>query len=139
MLRADPALTAHYRERWPWISVDEYQDVDETQYSLLSLLAGAHQAQQGNLTAIGDPDQAIYAFRGADVGFFLRFAGDFAEATTVLLTRNYRSAPAIVHGAVGAIRATSLVPGPGARPPAVRRTSSSACTRAPTRRPRRSS
>jgi uncharacterized protein (TIGR00375 family) len=106
MLGADQALTAHYRERWPWISVDEYQDVDETQYALLSLLAGA----EGNLTAIGDPDQAIYAFRGADVGFFLRFEGDFAEATTVLLTRNYRSAPAIVHGAVSAIRATSLVP-----------------------------
>jgi DNA helicase II / ATP-dependent DNA helicase PcrA len=110
MLTADPALAAHYRERWPWISVDEYQDVDETQYALLSLLAGADQSQQGNLTAIGDPDQAIYAFRGADVGFFLRFADDFPSATTVLLTRNYRSAPAIVHGAVGAIRATSLVP-----------------------------
>ncbi|MGH3376268.1 MAG: UvrD-helicase domain-containing protein [Actinoallomurus sp.] len=107
ILSADPALTAHYRERWPWISVDEYQDVDETQYALLSLLAGS----DGNLTAIGDPDQAIYAFRGADVGFFLRFAADFAAATTVLLTRNYRSAPAIVHGAAGAIRATSLVPG----------------------------
>jgi DNA helicase-2/ATP-dependent DNA helicase PcrA len=107
LLGEDSDLTAHYRERWPWISVDEYQDVDETQYSLLSLLAGA----EGNLTAIGDPDQAIYAFRGADVGFFLRFEDDFADATTVLLTRNYRSAPAIVHGAVAAIRATSLVPG----------------------------
>jgi uncharacterized protein (TIGR00375 family) len=106
ILGDDPALAAHYRERWPWISVDEYQDVDETQYALLSLLAGA----AGNLTAIGDPDQAIYAFRGADVGFFLRFEGDFEAATTVLLTRNYRSAPAIVHGALSAIRATSLVP-----------------------------
>jgi DNA helicase-2/ATP-dependent DNA helicase PcrA len=106
LLRDDPALTAHYRERWPWISVDEYQDVDETQYALLRLLAGT----DGNLTAIGDPDQAIYAFRGADVGFFLRFADDFSAATTVLLTRNYRSAPAIVRGAVGAIKATSLVP-----------------------------
>jgi uncharacterized protein (TIGR00375 family) len=106
LLAADPALVAHYRERWPWISVDEYQDVDETQYALLSLLAG----EDGNLSAIGDPDQAIYAFRGADVGFFLRFGCDFPAATTVLLTRNYRSAPAIVHGAVGAIKATSLVP-----------------------------
>ncbi|HEY0542363.1 MAG TPA: UvrD-helicase domain-containing protein [Actinoallomurus sp.] len=106
LLGDDPALTAHYRERWPWLSVDEYQDVDETQYALLRLLAGA----EGNLTAIGDPDQAIYAFRGADVGFFLRFEADFSAATTVLLTRNYRSAPAIVRGAVGAIRATSLVP-----------------------------
>lgn len=107
LLGADPELTARYRERWPWISVDEYQDVDETQYALLRLLANA----DGGLTAIGDPDQAIYAFRGADVGFFLRFADDFPTATTVLLTRNYRSAPAIVHGAVAAISATSLVPG----------------------------
>jgi superfamily I DNA/RNA helicase len=106
LLAQDPALTAHYRERWPWISVDEYQDVDETQYALLRLLADT----EGNLTAIGDPDQAIYAFRGADVGFFLRFADDFSAATTVLLTRNYRSAPAIVRGAAGAIKATSLVP-----------------------------
>ncbi|WP_246122436.1 UvrD-helicase domain-containing protein [Actinoallomurus bryophytorum] len=106
LLAQDAALTAHYRERWPWISVDEYQDVDETQYALLRLLADT----DGNLTAIGDPDQAIYAFRGADVGFFLRFEDDFSAATTVLLTRNYRSAPAIVRGAAGAIKATSLVP-----------------------------
>jgi uncharacterized protein (TIGR00375 family) len=106
LLSTDAALAAHYRERWPWISVDEYQDVDETQYALLSLLTGP----DGHLTAIGDPDQAIYAFRGADVGFFLRFRRDFPTATTVQLTRNYRSAPAIVHGAVGAIAATSLVP-----------------------------
>ncbi len=106
LLAADPALAASYRERWPWVSVDEYQDVDETQYTLLGLLTGP----DGQITAIGDPDQAIYAFRGADVGFFLRFAEDFPSATTVQLTRNYRSAPAIVHGAVGAIAATSLVP-----------------------------
>jgi DNA helicase-2/ATP-dependent DNA helicase PcrA len=106
LLGEDPALAGHYRERWPWISVDEYQDVDETQYALLRLLAGA----DGDLTAIGDPDQAIYAFRGADVGFFLRFEDDFRAARSVLLSRNYRSAPAIVHGAVGMISATSLVP-----------------------------
>ncbi len=108
LLAGDPALSAHYRERWPWISVDEYQDVDETQYTLLTLLAGTDAG--GGLTAIGDPDQAIYAFRGADVGFFLRFEDDFGGATTVLLSRNYRSAPAIVRGAAAAIRATSLVP-----------------------------
>jgi DNA helicase-2/ATP-dependent DNA helicase PcrA len=106
LLREDPALAARYRERWPWISVDEYQDVDETQYALLSLLTGP----DGDLTAIGDPDQAIYAFRGADVGFFLRFRQDFPAATTVQLTRNYRSVPAIVRGAVGAIAPASLVP-----------------------------
>ncbi|WP_372494241.1 UvrD-helicase domain-containing protein [Actinoallomurus purpureus] len=107
LLGEDPELADAYRERWPWISVDEYQDVDETQYALLRLLT----RPDGGLTAIGDPDQAIYSFRGADVGFFLRFQSDFSGATTVQLTRNYRSAPAIVDGAVRAIAATSLVPG----------------------------
>jgi uncharacterized protein (TIGR00375 family) len=107
LLEEDAGLAAHYRERWRWISIDEYQDVDETQYALLRLLTYS----DGQLTAIGDPDQAIYSFRGADVGFFLRFQQDFPSATTVQLTRNYRSAPAIVYGACGAIAPSSLVPG----------------------------
>jgi DNA helicase II / ATP-dependent DNA helicase PcrA len=107
LLTKEPDLAVGYRERWPWISVDEYQDVDETQYALLRLLS----PEDGNLTAIGDPDQAIYSFRGADVGFFLRFASDFPGATTVQLTRNYRSSQTIVRGAVQAIAPASLVPG----------------------------
>ncbi|MFC7329271.1 UvrD-helicase domain-containing protein [Marinactinospora rubrisoli] len=107
LLGADPDLARHYRERWRWISVDEYQDVDETQYALLRLLTAA----DGNITAIGDPDQAIYGFRGADVGFFLRFAEDFPSAETVRLTRNYRSNATIVQAAVQAIAPSSLVPG----------------------------
>jgi DNA helicase-2/ATP-dependent DNA helicase PcrA len=107
LLTKEPGLAAHYRDRWPWISVDEYQDVDETQYALLRLLS----TDNGNLTAIGDPDQAIYAFRGADVAFFLRFQTDFPAATTVQLTRNYRSNATIVRGALKAITPTSLVPG----------------------------
>ncbi|HZB31344.1 MAG TPA: UvrD-helicase domain-containing protein [Streptosporangiaceae bacterium] len=107
LLTKEPDLAAGYRERWPWISVDEYQDVDETQYALLRLLS----TEDGNLTAIGDPDQAIYSFRGADVGFFLRFAADFPGATTVQLGRNYRSSRTIVRAAVQAIAPASLVPG----------------------------
>ncbi|HEY3752299.1 MAG TPA: ATP-dependent helicase, partial [Pseudonocardiaceae bacterium] len=63
-----------------------------------------------NLCAIGDPDQAIYSFRGADVGFFLRFREDYPAARVVSLTRNYRSSPVIVAGALAAIAPTSLVP-----------------------------
>jgi uncharacterized protein (TIGR00375 family) len=107
LLTKEPDLAAHYRDRWRWISVDEYQDVDETQYALLRLLS----TEDGNLTAIGDPDQAIYAFRGADVGFFLRFQADFPAATSVQLTRNYRSSRPIVRGAVQAIAPASLIPG----------------------------
>ncbi|MCP3802982.1 UvrD-helicase domain-containing protein [Allokutzneria sp. A3M-2-11 16] len=107
LLESSPEVAAHYRERFQWISVDEYQDVDETQYRLLRLLA----PENGNLTAIGDPDQAIYRFRGADVGFFLRFQEDYPGARTVRLTRNYRSGPHILAGAVQAITPTTLVPG----------------------------
>src|SRR5581483_191282 len=106
VLRDDPALAERYRARWPWVFVDEYQDVDALQYELLRLLAPA----DGNLCAIGDPDQAIYAFRGADVGFFLRFQEDFPAARTVALTRNYRSSAVIVASAVAAIAPTTLVP-----------------------------
>jgi ATP-dependent DNA helicase UvrD/PcrA len=105
LLGAEPALAASYRERWPWISVDEYQDVDELQYRLLRLLT----TPDGNLCAIGDPDQAIYGFRGADVGYFLRFRQDFPGAATAQLTRNYRSSRAIVDGALQAVAPGTLV------------------------------
>jgi superfamily I DNA/RNA helicase len=95
------------RERWPRISVDEYQDIDAAQYELLALLAG----DGTGLTVIGDPDQAIYGFRGADVGFFLRFGEDYPGATTCQLTRNYRATAAIVAGATAVIAPATLAPG----------------------------
>jgi uncharacterized protein (TIGR00375 family) len=107
LLRDHPVLAASLAARWPRISVDEYQDIDANQYALLRLLAG----DGTGLTVIGDPDQAIYGFRGADVGFFLRFTADYPAAATVQLTRNYRSGPAIVAGALQAIGPASLVPG----------------------------
>lgn len=112
LLESDQDLAAAYRERYRWISVDEYQDVDERQYRLLRLLA----PPDGNLTAIGDPDQAIYRFRGADVGFFLRFQEDYPGARTVQLTRNYRSAAPILAAALAVIAPTTLVPGRELRP-----------------------
>ncbi|WP_373290286.1 UvrD-helicase domain-containing protein [Pilimelia terevasa] len=105
MLERDPRLVREYRDRWVWIFVDEYQDVDADQYALLRLLS----PPDGNLYAIGDPDQAIYSFRGADVEYFLRFAHDFTDARQVRLTRNYRSTAPIVAAAVQAIAPTSLV------------------------------
>jgi DNA helicase II / ATP-dependent DNA helicase PcrA len=107
LLRDEPALVDQYRKRWQWIFVDEYQDVDEHQYELLRLLSPA----DGNLCAIGDPDQAIYSFRGADVRYFLRFAEDFTDARLVRLTRNYRSSAPILAAAVQAIAPTTLVSG----------------------------
>jgi DNA helicase II / ATP-dependent DNA helicase PcrA len=101
-----------FRERYRWISVDEYQDVDERQYRLLRQLA----PPDGNLTAIGDPDQAIYRFRGADVGFFLRFGKDFPTARTISLTRNYRSSAHVLTASVSVVAPTTLVPDRVLRP-----------------------
>ncbi len=107
LLRDDPALVEKYRKQWQWIFVDEYQDVDETQYELLRLLS----PPDGNLCAIGDPDQAIYSFRGADVRYFLHFSQDFQDARLVRLTRNYRSSAPILAAAVQAIAPSTLVHG----------------------------
>jgi superfamily I DNA/RNA helicase len=111
LLTESPSLVDRYRSRWTWIFVDEYQDVDPVQYELLRLLC----PPGGNLCVIGDPDQAIYSFRGADVGFFLRFSRDFetseVDARVVRLTRNYRSSAPILATAVQAIAPTTLVPG----------------------------
>ena len=86
-LESDPAIRAQYRQRHRWVSIDEYQDVDEQQVRLVKQLVGP----DGNICAIGDPDQAIYGFRGADVRFFSEFRRDFPGAGVVRLTRNYRS------------------------------------------------
>jgi DNA helicase II / ATP-dependent DNA helicase PcrA len=107
LLRDDPSIAAELRARWPFVSVDEYQDIDATQYAILRAISG----DGAGLTAIGDPDQSIYGFRGADVGFFLRFTADFPGATTVQLSTNYRSDPAIVTAAMQAIAPSTLVPG----------------------------
>ncbi|HVR99128.1 MAG TPA: UvrD-helicase domain-containing protein [Thermoanaerobaculia bacterium] len=102
--RAD--LAEHYRRRFRWISIDEYQDIDALQYALVRLLA----PPGSNLCAIGDPDQSIYGFRGADVSFFLRFQEDYPGAHVIHLTRNYRSTRTLVEAACQAIRPASLVP-----------------------------
>jgi DNA helicase II / ATP-dependent DNA helicase PcrA len=91
-LSADSALISLYRRRWESISVDEFQDVDEQQYRLLKLLAPSG----SNLCVIGDPNQAIYRFRGADASCFGRFRHDYPAARVVRLTRNYRSTGTIV-------------------------------------------
>jgi len=106
LLRERPDLAARYRERFRWISIDEYQDIDALQYALIRLLA----PPPANLCAIGDPDQSIYGFRGADVGFFLRFREDWPAARVIHLTRNYRSTRTLVAAACQAIRRASLVP-----------------------------
>ena len=107
MLSEDESLARAYQQRWTDVFVDEYQDVDEAQYRLLRLLT----TDDSSVTAIGDPDQAIYGFRGGDVSYFLRFRSDYGKASEVRLERSYRSAPTIVTSAMQLIRPGTLVPG----------------------------
>ena len=107
-LESDPGIRAQYQRRYRWISVDEYQDVDEQQVRLLKQLV----APDGNLCAIGDPDQAIYGFRGADVRFFSEFQRDFPETRVVRLSRNYRSDRNIVALSAQVIGRSGSMPGP---------------------------
>ena len=95
ILESDSTVATLWRERFQHICVDEFQDVDEQQYRLLRLLA----APGGNICVIGDPNQAIYGFRGADAACFERFAQDFPGAQSVRLGRNYRSSGTIVKAA----------------------------------------
>jgi DNA helicase-2/ATP-dependent DNA helicase PcrA len=87
------------RERWQktfrYILVDEYQDTNHAQYRLLQLLAGKHR----NVFAVGDPDQSIYAFRGADIRNVLEFEDDFEGAKVIALEQNYRSTSRILQAA----------------------------------------
>ena len=91
-LSSDPGLAALYRQRYRWVSVDEFQDLDDAQYRLIRCLAPS----DANLCVIGDPDQAIYGFRGADAACFDRFRADYPDAAVVRLARNYRSSGTIV-------------------------------------------
>ena len=105
-LEADPGLAATVRARTPWLSVDEFQDLDAQQYRLMGLLAG----QAANLCVIGDPNQAIYGFRGADAACFARFRDDYPAARVVPLKRNYRSSGTIVTASSQMIGAASGKP-----------------------------
>jgi DNA helicase II / ATP-dependent DNA helicase PcrA len=107
-LLADNAeIAALYRGRFRFVSVDEFQDVDIRQYRFATLLAPP---PAGNLCAVGDPQQAIYGFRGADAAAFQRFRGDYPGAATITLKRNYRSSETIVAAS------SQIIAAPGEEP-----------------------
>ena len=93
-----PAVLDRYRERWQWLLVDEYQDTNPVQYRLVQLLAG----ERRNLCVVGDDDQSIYRWRGADIRNILDFEKDFSGVKTVKLEQNYRSTGTIL-AAAGAV------------------------------------
>ncbi|MES3034112.1 MAG: UvrD-helicase domain-containing protein [Gemmatimonadota bacterium] len=99
LLQQNPAILDAYRQRFSFILVDEYQDTNKAQFQLVSLLAGS----TGNVMVVGDDDQSIYGWRGADIRNILDFEHAFPAATVVRLEENYRSTPEILALANAAI------------------------------------
>lgn len=95
LLEGFPEVARHYQDRFAHVLIDEYQDTNQAQNRLAMLLAGGRR----NITVVGDSDQSIYRFRGADIRNLLEFEKAFPEATTVLLEQNYRSTQTILDAA----------------------------------------
>ncbi|NNL84261.1 MAG: UvrD-helicase domain-containing protein, partial [Myxococcales bacterium] len=95
LFRDHPQVLRHYQERWAYVLIDEYQDTNRVQYEWVNALASGHR----NLCVVGDPDQSVYAWRGADIRNILDFERDYPDAATVVLDRNYRSTQPILSGA----------------------------------------
>ena len=100
LLRDSIAVREKWQRRFQYIHVDEYQDTNRVQYDLLRLLVGPHH----NICVVGDEDQSIYRWRGADVSILLSFSRDFPEAKIIRLERNYRSTQSILDAAGAVVK-----------------------------------
>jgi DNA helicase-2/ATP-dependent DNA helicase PcrA len=95
LLKSSGEVRERYNRRYQYVMIDEYQDTNRPQYELMKLLAGSHH----NVCVVGDEDQSIYSWRGADIRNILEFEKDFPEARTIRLEQNYRSTQIILEGA----------------------------------------
>jgi DNA helicase-2/ATP-dependent DNA helicase PcrA len=100
LFREHPDVLDHYRQRFRHILVDEYQDTNQAQNEIVLLLAGGHH----NICVVGDTDQSVYKFRGADFRNILQFEDAFPDVTTIVLDQNYRSTQTILDAANSVIR-----------------------------------
>ncbi len=100
LFRERPEILEHYQNKLRYILVDEYQDINIAQYQLVKLLSDKYH----NLFVVGDPDQSIYKFRGADLSNILRFEEDFPHSKVIKLEQNYRSTQVILEGATNLIK-----------------------------------
>ena len=100
VLERFPEAAERWQKSFRYVLVDEYQDTNHAQYRLLQLLGGEHK----NVFVVGDPDQSIYAFRGADIRNIMEFEHDFGSTKTIALEQNYRSTNSILRGANAVIR-----------------------------------
>lgn len=103
LLEKEPEILEYYQKKFQYIFVDEYQDTNKIQYRLVKLLSDYHQ----NICVVGDSDQSIYSWRGADIGNILDFEKDFPGAKTILLEQNYRSTQSILNVANEVIKNNS--------------------------------
>jgi DNA helicase II / ATP-dependent DNA helicase PcrA len=95
LLKSSPEVREYYNRRYKYILIDEYQDTNRPQYELMRMLAGTYH----NVCAVGDEDQSIYSWRGADIRNILEFEQDFPKAKIIRLEQNYRSTQTILQGA----------------------------------------
>ncbi len=100
LLQREPEVRAYYQKKFRYVLVDEYQDTNHLQYLLASLLTG----ERGNICVVGDDDQSIYRFRGANIENILSFESQYKNARTIRLEQNYRSTQHILDAANGVIR-----------------------------------
>ncbi len=95
LLSTQPSIREYYQNKWKYLHIDEYQDTNQVQYRIAELLVGKGQ----NIAVVGDADQSVYGWRGADIKNILKFEEDYPRATVILLEENYRSTQTVLRAA----------------------------------------